>query len=1182
MRGPKLTPGFEVQPDQRRVWGDDYWPGPAGRTVSATSQDAVGPFGHLGTRWLMFGQLSINTQVQDLALGLVEPHTIGLGSSSQPAQLPLKSLPTLQQINTPAQFGVTCKLSEGALDPFVQIIDKEIEQNSVKGFIEVQGPKGSSRNCRPPHWWFPARVAERTEIAWRPCVPTSLRARGAARALSRALCGRKKSLSVPDVLMAERSPNTPSLACVKPSETRAPRSSPKPEDSGEVQPLPAAAPAVSGPTSAVPRKEDPLDTIRAFLNNRPKQEDQKMKFLDSIISACNTISKSNSMCTMKSMAWAMLYFCQEEMVEMIVELVREEPPDQLSMAVRQQAMLAISSMSKVKLLLQEDKSSLLQVCFSSIFCLPPEEATEESVCAQTLATMDNMLKALVSSAGNFGFQELQNILELLLPFAISQTTEVQERAMAQIASLVEFISTHPLIQCSDAQQFPMLGRLVGHLTLCCTCKNQRTCEEAARALFHLHEFILAQKCRWPELDNSEQQQHLERWQERHSHQLNSYARESFKLFTKYLKPSSRANTILITIKHMTSPSDYSTSLAAYMLETLVSGSAFYPGQVQNIVEAIYRTLPSITEELACNSINRALQSLMDKHPRDVVASLLQCSPTCTHVAVAMWKVIVSEPQTAKKVLQDLLYMLRSMSRRKITVSDDPGILSLAAARMISKILPEPTFQAEAQEIFPQLFLALLCQVSFARELTRKEVQIFWVEDPEGLLSPIRSAVQVLRMLLCSVGLESQVLAIEAQGGWDALLSNQGHLLGMGIVAREMMNIEKTLLSKIFCHLAELLSVQYSDWEMVAMVFFVEMLDCSDLTEDLDCALTIFPKCLQSKCLGMPSLVLRGIFKLMAKPSMAKKTLVLLPHVAELLQDADNNAASDDSAMALSVLSNMLQTLEGTASSLTALQLAPKLRPLFDDESVIVRELSIQLFQNTMELVVGAEKKTMKQEVWDSLVPLLFRLHDQDRNVAQAAQEALCCAGQFLEWEELKKLAKTAQAWRISELLLSKEKRNYRNYVRTSQLYLKSPQEPLRREAVRFIGLIKRQTNDQKEQEYITEILEGAMNDSSDQVSSLATQTAVLPARGRLRFWFRTPRTGPPAPTPGGAKDGFLGPREGHKMGPEAVPRGWGWPRVPEEQNKPIVVWDRHHHAVPAQPRPEVSPPAPSGSAPRPL
>lgn len=51
------------------------------------------------------------------------------------------------------------------------------------------------------------------------------------------------------------------------------------------------------------------------------------------------------------------------------------------------------------------------------------------------------------------------------------------------------------------------------------------------------------------------------------------------LFMKYLKPSSRANIILKAVKNMRSPSDYSISLAAYMVETLVSGSDFYPGQV---------------------------------------------------------------------------------------------------------------------------------------------------------------------------------------------------------------------------------------------------------------------------------------------------------------------------------------------------------------------------------------------------------------------------------------------------------------------------------------------------------------------------------------------------------------------------------------------------------------------------
>ncbi|KAK4830680.1 hypothetical protein QYF61_012849 [Mycteria americana] len=149
LTGPKLNTGFEVRPHQCRVQGDDRFPSPAGHTISDTSQDAIGFLGHLGTllahiqaavdqhSQVLFCQAAFQplfpkpaalygvvvTQVQDLALGLVESHTLGLSPLIQP------SLPTLKQINTPTQLGVICNLTEGALDPLVQIIDKYIEQN---------------------------------------------------------------------------------------------------------------------------------------------------------------------------------------------------------------------------------------------------------------------------------------------------------------------------------------------------------------------------------------------------------------------------------------------------------------------------------------------------------------------------------------------------------------------------------------------------------------------------------------------------------------------------------------------------------------------------------------------------------------------------------------------------------------------------------------------------------------------------------------------------------------------------------------------------------------------------------------------------------------------------------------------------------------------------------------------
>ncbi|KAK4828755.1 hypothetical protein QYF61_000746, partial [Mycteria americana] len=103
VRGPKLNTVFEVQPHQCRVQGHDHFPTPAGHTIPDTSQDAIGLLGHLGTplahiqavvnqhpqvlsRWAAFQPLFpkpavlhgvVVTHVQDLTLGLVEPHTVG-------------------------------------------------------------------------------------------------------------------------------------------------------------------------------------------------------------------------------------------------------------------------------------------------------------------------------------------------------------------------------------------------------------------------------------------------------------------------------------------------------------------------------------------------------------------------------------------------------------------------------------------------------------------------------------------------------------------------------------------------------------------------------------------------------------------------------------------------------------------------------------------------------------------------------------------------------------------------------------------------------------------------------------------------------------------------------------------------------------------------------------------------
>lgn len=69
------------------------------------------------------------TQQGDLGLGLVDSHTVDFSPSIQLVQIPLQSLSFLQQIETHTQLGVIYKLAEGAPNPFVQVIDKDIKKD---------------------------------------------------------------------------------------------------------------------------------------------------------------------------------------------------------------------------------------------------------------------------------------------------------------------------------------------------------------------------------------------------------------------------------------------------------------------------------------------------------------------------------------------------------------------------------------------------------------------------------------------------------------------------------------------------------------------------------------------------------------------------------------------------------------------------------------------------------------------------------------------------------------------------------------------------------------------------------------------------------------------------------------------------------------------------------------------
>ncbi|KAK4827673.1 hypothetical protein QYF61_020484 [Mycteria americana] len=76
------------------------------------------------------------THVQDLALGLVEPHEVRMGPPLKPVKVPLDGIPSLQCVDHTTQLGVVSKVAEGALDPTVHVADKEKGMKKMSNIYE--------------------------------------------------------------------------------------------------------------------------------------------------------------------------------------------------------------------------------------------------------------------------------------------------------------------------------------------------------------------------------------------------------------------------------------------------------------------------------------------------------------------------------------------------------------------------------------------------------------------------------------------------------------------------------------------------------------------------------------------------------------------------------------------------------------------------------------------------------------------------------------------------------------------------------------------------------------------------------------------------------------------------------------------------------------------------------------
>nr|XP_041569239.1 maestro heat-like repeat-containing protein family member 6 [Taeniopygia guttata] len=537
---------------------------------------------------------------------------------------------------------------------------------------------------------------------------------------------------------------------------------------------------------------------------------------------------------------------------------------------------------------------------------------------------------------------------------------------------------------------------------------------------------------------------------------------------------------------------FKTQTCAALADMLVEEGFSNPKQVPAMVRYIHQWLEA--NQFAEHRLNRTLLDLTEERPADVVMTLLRVAPLCDRAALTMWKSIMCSPRTAEPAMLVLLDVLGSWPEHSTCTSDGDktGVFVLAATVLMWKILQLPCVPHMVTVYLPHLFVHLLFQVLFSTLDVPEEVNTFWkgCQQQYGLdTSPNRFAVQTLKSLLCQMQHEDVVVAMERKCGWDKLLCADTYHHAVGLLAKEMSCVSIPLCSRIARYLLRLLSTQEPRWELPSLAFFVEVLKCLDMSErGADRVLQILSRHLQSGCREKCHLVLRALLDLINNPLMSKKMWSLTESLVELLWDADGEIVS----MTAMLLNFIILEKDMLIPSSIALQLVEALLPLLDHDNSQVQLLSIVLLGTLVTLPQEKEKGALKTHVHQTLLPLFFHCHDENQRVAQASQETLLCAAEFLKRTELEKLVKSKKLWKFTEWLLAEDRSRVAEHLRRALPYLQNLQQPLREAAVRFMGTAGQYLRGRtKELQLISEALEGMANDISVAVGSLAIQTLYV-------------------------------------------------------------------------------------------
>ncbi|XP_063147138.1 maestro heat-like repeat-containing protein family member 2B [Candoia aspera] len=694
--------------------------------------------------------------------------------------------------------------------------------------------------------------------------------------------------------------------------------------------------------------------------------------------------------------------CKKELLDILLDFIREEPLDSLAIPLRPKAITAIAFLSKLKPSLNmEDIRNILDQSIKSLFPLHPLEQLKEkgeterdALYIESLYTdsMDAFGKLVKSMVEEHPTSELMNELFQLIDPWFTETEWSRERALqATFHALVAF---QEKVHLPEGENFQQFGSRVAFLAPY-TCDNSIQCRQwAAQCITCLIRVQATPHATYVEVKEME----------------SAYADLQTEVFGDLLRASSKMAKVVSA--HF--PPDQALDFIEAILEDLVSGNKMcaiaaghwlltilqdcggaMEGKISAVLDVFYSHLPIIKQDDLRQFLMDAVSIVAHFHLDAVFSSLLCRRLPMDSETGELWRSLGRDESLALLILQKLASritkptssgtILHFTSEDIVEVADEDHLKATCA---IYEILSVLQVKKVVQQVFPELFCALLWQVSKTlgqqMPLSEGRRRLFLREQHLSEGNPCRLSVSSLKALVLKLTCDPSLAEIREVSIWALLRDPRTHQDGVCLLIRCLFQ-NRLLHHKTVQNILPWINSESRKLRLTGTAFLTEVIQDPILIEkvQLKTLLPIMMLRAGDWDPGTRQMAIRGLGNLLLvapdKVKEQKRTIVAI--LIGALYDEKLVLES------LRLLAQILPHLKGKDVGFLFKDISLKTTSYLADDNADLREAALCLFGTLAAWTKFRYKRFFTNQARGNLVSLLIHQRDPNPRVSEACRTA---------------------------------------------------------------------------------------------------------------------------------------------------------------------------------------------------